>query len=239
MIYRIELQCVADTRFIFSDLSVKIHGAIMNNIPKQYADKFHSGNYQPFSIYTIPAENGFKAVVSALTDDAAVIIAYLQNCSSFVFYGADSRIVISDCRLSGPFDIKSAIFSDNRTVLIKFLSPAIYKNSGEAVMTPDISRYFVSVINKLKGFEGIDYSADTLNSVFRKLRYKALNLNNSAFNVSGTIYNGLLGNAEIFLPETIDEKNMLLTIFNYANYSGVGAKTGLGMGAFDYSANLF
>lgn len=51
------------------------------------------------------------------------------------------------------------------------------------------------------------------------------------YNVSGSVYNGLTGWADIVFPEKTTSDTVLLNaVIRYAEYSGAGAKTSVGMG---------
>ena len=220
-----------DTDMILSDLSVKIHGAIMGLIPSSYAEQLHKGALQPFSLHAAASDGRITLHLCTLCDSADIIADALCEADELPIYGMPQPIrLISYQRDQTPPPEQLAAMCKGNRFRLELLSPAVIKKGGKPFCTLNIGRYFRSVADKLQEFNGIELDTEKLCSDISSVDLTELKLSTTSHNVSGTRYTGILGHADIrFNNDISHEMSMLLA---YAQYSGIGAKTALGMGAF-------
>lgn len=219
---------------LYSDLAVKLHGAAMRLIPTELADEFHRNSRQPFSLFCIHAEDSrsVMARISALTENGELLAQALAAQETLTIYGLKKplrRIGVQRCE---PMSAEALFYSKLPDgYRIEFLTPAIFRRSGKSHCTPDISRYLLSAAEKLAEFENCDFDAEKLMEYARSIPLDSYSLSGQKYNVSGSVYNGMTGWADIFFPEKPNDNITLLNaIIRYAEYSGAGAKTAVGMG---------
>lgn len=219
---------------LYSDLAVKLHGAAMRLIPTELAEEFHQNSRQPFSLFCIRSEDGHSVMVrvSALTEKGELLAQALAAQETLTIYGLKKplhRIAVQRCE---PISAEALFYSKPPVgYRIKFLTPAIFRRSGKSHCTPDISRYLLSAAEKLAEFESCDFDAENLMEYARSIPLDSYSLCGKKYNVSGSVYNGMTGWADIIFPEKqIENNTMLNAVIRYAEYSGAGAKTAVGMG---------
>ena len=112
---------------------------------------------------------------------------------------------------------------------MNILTPAIYRSGGRSFCTPELARFFRSVSEKYAEFMG-EGDADYLCSLISKIQLTNYSLTGKSYNISGNIYNGMTGFMDIPLVRKEEESIMLKKLLVFASFSGIGAKTAMGMG---------
>lgn len=217
---------------LYSGLAVKLHGALMKLIPEDEAEILHNNSLQPFSLFTmhIPDENLVLARLSVLTDEWKHLCDVLASCPSLKIYGMKHPLVLQNVSKNATPDIQdeAALLCSDK-VRLHILSPAIYRSSGKSYCTPVLSRFFRSVIEKYNKFiKPLDEQAAL--SIIDGLHIQSYQLSGNQYNISGNIYNGMTGFTDIIMPKKTDDALVLKQLLAFAQYSGIGAKTAVGMG---------
>ncbi len=232
MLYQTDIYTApADISDVMSDISVKIHGAAMNAIPKDYAVKMHEKGYHPFSVFTVDSGSGLLIRVSALCDEAKVISDALCSLSSIKVFGVSEPIKITSCENADPINAADAEkYISERSCTLEFVTPAMIKTKGRPSAAPDICGYFRSVINKYNTFENDAISFNEFKEAFGSADFDSYHLESTKYNVSGNIFPGMIGSCKLYFPKDKQQNTLLRRMIAYATYSGVGGKTGQGMG---------
>jgi CRISPR/Cas system endoribonuclease Cas6 (RAMP superfamily) len=112
---------------------------------------------------------------------------------------------------------------------VDIITPATRKTSGKYTNRPNLCEYFASVANKLREYENITIEHDELESLFADMTMSGYIFESRSFALSGKNIPSIAGNIDISIKRGADKLKLL---FGYATYSGIGAKTTLGMGGF-------
>lgn len=232
MLYQTDIYtAAANTGNVFSDIAVKIHGAAMKAIPKEYAARMHEQVYHPFSIFTVPVEDRFVIRVSALCDEARMIPDMLSTKKSIDIYGMSEPLEFTEVSGSEPISARDAgNYISEKGCRITFVTPAGIKTNGKFSAPPDLPAYFYSTICKYNAFETDSISFDDFKEAFSKSSIGEYCLESVKYNVSGHILPGMTGFFDIRFPENIRYNSILRKVIAYASYSGTGGKTSMGMG---------
>ncbi len=232
MLYQTDIYTApADISDIKSGISVKIHGAAMNAIPKDYAAKMHEKGYHPFSVFTVEAGDGLLIRFSALCDEAKIISDALCRLESIKIFGAEKPIKLIGAENASPINAADAEkYIDEKKCTLEFVTPAMIKTKGRPSAAPDICGYFKSVINKYNTFESDDISFEEFKEAFENVSFGKYRLESTKYNVSGNIFPGMVGCCELIFPKDKRQNIILRRMIAYATYSGIGGKTGQGMG---------
>ncbi len=219
---------------LYSDLGVKLHGAVMKLIPTEYAEQLHRNEHQPFSLFCIEnrVENTVMLRLSALTDEAELICRALSSQEYVTIYGLNKPLERVAFQHSEPIP-GEAVWGAAvpKGYKVDFISPAVFRRSGKSHCSPEISRYLRSAAEKLALFEGIAFDIEKLLEYAASIPIDRYSLNGQRYNVSGSVYSGMTGWMELIFPDNTTENAALLnTVLRYAEYSGLGAKTAVGMG---------
>jgi len=235
MLYQTDLYLAPfDETGLHSDIAVKIHGAAMHAIPKEYAEKMHDdGVFHPFSVFAVPTGEGYLVRVSALNDAARVIPDALSELSAFRIFGCNRNrsVPILHRDAAPPMDMQTLEnIVSAKAVRIDLVTPAVTKSNGRLSVRPELVSYFYSVMLKYNAFEHGNITFPEVQAAFQAVTYRAFQFRSTEYCVTGRRFPGMTGYAELLLPEQPEANLLLRRMFAYASYCGIGAKTGQGMG---------
>ncbi len=219
--------CLKDN---ISALGVKLHGAVMGLIPSGFADELHKNSVQPFSMYCLYDEKSEKAIVRvyALSDKARIINNALSDTDEIKIYGISSPIKKINS-VSREIDINEEADKIKDKVRLNILTPAIYRSGGRSFCTPELTRFFRSTAEKFTLFTG-EGDTDYLCGLISKIHLTDYSLSGKSYNISGNIYNGMTGFVDIPITKKDADKEFFKKLLVFSQYSGIGAKTAMGMG---------
>lgn len=218
------------TEKIQSGLGVKLHGAMMNLIPKSLSNKFHQSKLQPFSICCIKKEDIIIAKVCALTDSAKIVCDVFADSSELEIFGMDTPLVKICSFDETPVSSKEAAESLPDKFRLNFITPAAIRQNKIITCTPSLERYFYSTAEKYALFENADGRYDEFCRLFSRLRITDLSLSSENFNYGGNNLLGITGHVDIDIK---NDQGALRRLISYAAYSGIGLKAAMGMGGIE------
>lgn len=232
MLNRIDLYSYfSSPDILLSEPAVKIQGVMMKAIPTEYAAKLHISGYHPYSVYVFPYGSGYIIRVSSLNDEAAEIIQSMSKLTEITLYGAHEPMILTDRKPYTPLDAETLGKElTGRGCRIEFVTPAMIKTGGKPSAAPNIPAYFYSVIQKYNAFENADISYDAFTEAWNNAVLDDYELQSVRYNVSGHIFPGMVGYCDIVFPKDRTQAGLLKRVISYGTYSGVGGKTGMGMG---------
>ena len=222
----------ADISQLYSDLGIKLHGFIMAKIDANYAKLLHAKEPRPFSLFVYDGGDGFVCRVSTLNDEAVRIIDVLEQQDKIVVYAGKKPILLAAEKFSRSNPINAgdipAILTKNKYSL-DIVTPATRKTSGLYTNPPDLCKYFASVATKLQAYENISIERDEIESLFANIKISRYIYESKNYMLGGKAIPAMTGNFDITVTGEAEKIKLLL---GYATYSGIGAKTSLGMGGF-------
>ena len=116
---------------------------------------------------------------------------------------------------------------------VQFVTPTAFKQNGRYVNYPDIRLIFMSIMN---GFDAA-YSDEemfdegTLDEIVNHTLISRYALKSATFNVEGVRISAFVGRMTLKLSGTQTMANFVNMLLSFAEFSGIGIKTALGMGA--------
>lgn len=235
MFFSTEITYSADgLESLYSDLGVKIHGAIMKLIPTEYAAELHRNKFQPFSLLCLNNKEKDEVTVriSVLEEKAGIICEKLTSNKEITLYGIDKPLILLDYCASQPKSVSSLLFAPvPKGYRIDFLTPATFKRGGRGICNPELPKFFRTSAEKLIRFEKTVLDTEKLMNHIARYPLCNYSLSGKKYNVSGNIYSGMTGFAEIyFADETTENARCFNALLKYSEYCGIGAKTAIGMG---------
>lgn len=225
----------SDISTLYSDLGIKLHGFIMSKINTTYAELLHGLEPRPFSLFVYNSGNGFVCRVSTLNEEALQILDILEKQDEIVVYAGKKPILISVENMSrsktiNAVDIPGILSKNKYTAGI--VAPATRKTNGEYGNPPDLGKYFISVVNKLKVYENIIIETSEIEQLFSNIRMNRYTFESQNFMFGGKKIPSMTGNFDITINADKEQSEKIKLLLGYATYSGIGAKTSLGMGGF-------
>ncbi len=218
-----------------SALAVKIHGWLLNTVSSALGEKLHAfGEVRPYSLYVKSSDRDCDwLVLNILHENALELLEVVANMQYLTLSGIKEPIIVCG--------IQSVIEKSTRDILeekdktefrLEFLTPATYKLNNQYSNWFDLSRLIMGSVKKLNAFEntmintrdfyGINESIDILNYQLKSVKYL----------INSNPINSFIGDAKCKVSGKTETMRQLKQILNYCQYSGIGAKTAMGMGGF-------
>lgn len=242
MITRLELLLRSDTKVRYSDGSY-FQGYLMSLLDKDYAEFLHTNSLNPYSqrvFYDSERECNVWQI-STLTKDAKeyIISPILEgNQKTIHIEGTDTVFQILSKGITVETDYQK--ISDKyflgedakRYINIQTLTPVTFKSGGMYQNFPDIKSLYVSLYNKWNMFnESVSLEdEDTLAHLVEHTILDRYNLHSANFSTDGVKIKCFVGNMTYYIKGPVPLVNIANMLYDFAQYAGLGAKTGMGMG---------
>lgn len=238
MLAKLTINLEADSEEFGYYQSSNMQGILMEQIDSEYAELLHRQGMNPYSQF-LRCDNGFQWIICTLTKEAYEhIILPLNNpdFSSFCIKKKNIQIKITKKELetiSRKILLEEFYLSEGgRYLSLEFKTPTAFKQNGRYVNYPDIRLLFQSLMNKYGtgSYEMEMFDEETLEQLTRDITVSRYKLHSVMFPMEGIRIPAFMGNMTIQIsgPKTMASYARMLVRFG--EYSGVGIKTGMGMG---------
>lgn len=216
-------------------------GILMEQIDPEYAEKLHQSKLHPYSQYLLKEKETLIWNICTLDEEAyEKIIIPLSKLNELELKKYHLNIPIASKQISMIQDQELLDHFYNkegeRYLNIHFLSPTAFKKDGKYVNFPDLRLIYQSLMRKYTN-TSVDMSMedqDTLEEMVNKSEICGYRLQTVAFPLEKVHITGFIGKITIRLNGTDTMSRYIRLLFEYGEYSGVGIKTGIGMGAIRY-----
>ena len=219
-----------------------LHGALIEQLPEDYADYLHTENLRPYS-QSIRWDRARERVIwriGTLEETAGEIIGTaLEHMEQIFLRQKNYTASVHDLRCVSQRsyqDIADTYFRAKtapRGAEIHFLTPTSFKQGGAYIILPESALILQSILTRWNRFcPDIRIEEDdlvqTLAAHTRLTRYA---LRSAAFSVEGYSIRGFRGQIALQFTGSDMVRRILGTLLAFAPYAGIGIKTALGMGA--------
>lgn len=243
MITKIKAEIIYNNNFQMEDVLSKLEKFLFSLVSDEYKMILNTYELKPYSCNFQKDGGKYFWIINTLTKEARDYIAlpFIKNDkdSNFIEYNneiikiKDIEVVQTtyDSLISKNYLTKEK----NNYITINFKTPTAFKSYGQYIFYPDISLIYKSIIRKYNEFS-LDYEIDdeeVLNFIVENTKVIDYKLKSTRFHLVGNRIPSFIGNIRIKIigPET--NKNLINLLLNFGEYSGVGIKTALGMGAIE------
>ncbi|MCR4440863.1 MAG: CRISPR system precrRNA processing endoribonuclease RAMP protein Cas6 [Peptococcaceae bacterium] len=220
------------------------HGILMERVERSYAAHLHESGLKPFSQFLGCGEGGktWVWIVNTLTEQAWQGIGeplLKDDLTELIIKDKDLKLVIKDKKETPPVTYRELTRkfyleqTPRRIVKIRFLTPCSFKSANQYMIFPDLALIYQSLMNKYDAFAD-DFSLkneEALRHLSQNTRIRNYSLRSTSYSLEGIKIPSFIGKLELVIsgPETMVSLANLL--FSYGEWSGLGIKTALGMGA--------
>lgn len=213
-------------------------GAIMEKLSTGYANKIHNMDYNPYSQYIVKKEEGLYWTICGINSEAYInIILPLLECDKIILKNKNLELSISDKKLetiNREKFIEENLFSDEfeNRIEYNFITPTAFKSKNKYIIIPDTRLIYQSLMKK--------FDSSGKEKIFSEEIIEQLNLNSyiSKYSLRSRTYSlesikipSFMGSIVIKLETTNEIKKICRMLGKFAEYSGVGIKCSMGMGA--------
>ena len=126
---------------------------------------------------------------------------------------------------------------ERKDVIVNFKTPTSFKKtSGGYEIFPSVKHIFNSLINKYEQFgDGFNEITNNKNSllenIIKNVEITGYELKTEKFGVKGSYIPGFIGKINFKIKGNKEFTNTILKLLQFGEYSGVGLKSTMGMGA--------
>lgn len=237
-----QLRMEIDSTEINFQQSSNLQGIIMETITPEYAGRLHRNQLNPYS-QCLVKENG-KTVWYIKTLNEELYENLLLPMSK------TEEIYLKKKNICAPILNKTIELKEEQELVrefyekecskyldINFVTPTSFKSNGKYVIYPDIRLIYASLMKKFSAASNeLDmFDEETLETLTEQSEIVRYRLQTVPFPLEKIKITGFSGNICIHIkgPETMARYVRML--LEFGEFSGVGIKTGIGMGAMKYN----
>lgn len=216
-------------------------GVLMEHVNPEYADKLHVTGLHPYSQFVYAdKDKGVIWKIRTLDDEAykGIIEPWLSpDIKTFKLEKKDISIDITERTLTtrDNDDLLKEFYSDktDRRIRVSFESPTAFKSNDRYVFMPDISLIFGSLMRKYSAsshdMEMTDQ--DTLEYLVDHTHISSYKIRSTTFPLEGIKIPSFIGEVTFSFSGTDTMARYARLLLEFGEFSGVGIKSGIGMGA--------
>jgi len=221
-----------DNARLFSSLAVKIHAYLMNTINQELAAEFHKQELRPYSLFTYERKNDVIFRFSTLNEMALPLYTLCLYTKKIKIFGIEDDLQVIRTVTHPEITIDEIIHTSvPQAFSLLFASPATYRQGSKYRNTFSAPQLLYSVADKLRINEGINIPNQDVDVCEEILHMDSYRFASETYTVKkGNKIPGFIGEAEFRLTGTERQNKTIILLLRYACYSGLGAKTALGMG---------
>lgn len=222
-----------------------MHGALMEIVASEYAGQLHKDGPRPFSQYLYYDRDraAFFWRISALNEATfeSVLVPVLQHEEELVLKQKGYALSLLEKKIVSQTSyekIADEVFLSEQHYAgceMRFLTSTGFKSEDRYVIFPQTSLIFQSLINRWNNFSNA-FKLDDENA-FQHLAENAFisgyDMQMKTFYVGNGKIPAFTGKLVLRLTGNDTMRRLVALLMNYANYSGVGIKTALGMGGIN------
>lgn len=218
--------------------SSNLQGVIMENIDEKYAEYLHHCNLNPYSQCIFKKEEKTIWKICTVTDEAyEKIIMPMSKIADFTIKNKKNTVYITkkEIKIKETSELLKEFYetSGKKFIEITFQTPTAFKQNGKYIFYPNLHLLYQSLMNKYSASSEIMEMMDeeTLLQLEDNSEIVRYRLQSIPFPMEGINIPGFIGNIRIRFRGTNTMMRYIRLLLRFGEYSGVGIKTAMGMGA--------
>ena len=219
-------------------MSSLFHGAMMECISQEYADILHISGLHPYTQHVERRDRSWYWIITTLNEDA--------KCEIIDKLASKDAVFILKKQLNLKFikkryieltkkEFASIFYNEkpSRYINIQFITPTAFKINGRYINYPDIRAMYINIMNKYDAVNDEDAVCDddVLDNLLNNTTINRYELRSTMFSLEGVRIPAFTGRITLKINDTQTMCSFANMLFRFAEYSGIGIKTALGMGA--------
>lgn len=222
------------------NISSLMQGVLMEFISPEYADRLHNDGLKPYTQHIEKEGDNLIWIITTMTDEAEseIIDAIISSEKR------DIKIEHKeDCLAIKSKELQYVSYQElmndtyfgkcSRTVKIDFKTPTAFKTGGRYQFYPTVELLMGSLINKHDAVSEATKvkSEEIMEEITRNVSIIGYRLRSTSFHLEGVRIPAFVGHITIRITGTQQFVNLVNLLLAFGEYSGVGIKTAIGMGA--------
>ena len=233
-----ELKMELDNETLDYKQSSNLQGVIMEHIEEEYAEILHQSNLKPYSQCVVKQDDKRIWYIRTVTQEAyKKMIIPLSQLNEFEI--KNGQVHVNIVRRNFETRAENELLKEfyeipaNRFLNLTFQTPTAFKSNGKYVFYPDIRMIYQSLMMKYTASsEEMDMiDEDTLEQLTQNSEIVRYHLRSMSFPLEGVNIPGFVGSIRLKIKGTDTMARYARMLMKYGQYSGVGIKTAMGMGA--------
>lgn len=218
------------------------HGLLMEQLPPDYAAQLHENALRPFSQNILPRDGGGIWTLSVLTaEDAERLLPPVQALRSAELLQKNDLISFQAPELHSityPDLFRQHYILEDapRLIRLQFETAAAFKSAGQYVNLPSAKLILSGLVRRYDLTCRIhDTVYDTLfDEIEQRVSISAFRIRSTVFPLEGVRIPAFIGEITLRVSGNQTFRSYINMLCDYAQYSGIGIKTALGMGRVKY-----
>lgn len=241
MFNKLILELAGDLSDISEQSTSLFHGVLMEKVNYEYGEILHISELKPFHQYLIKKEEKLFWIINTLNKEAYdnIIIPLLEeDFKSIKIKHKNLTLNIVSKSVSQILEdelIEKTYLSEcGDYISINFLTPTAFKSGGKYIFYPDLRLIYQSLIKKYDSYADATKigSKEVIEQLTENSQITFYSLRSTTFSIKGNI-NSFIGTITIKISGPQIMKNLVHLLFEFGEFSGVGIKCALGMGAIN------
>lgn len=218
------------------------HGVMMELIDHEYASVLHDNSMRPYTQTIFKKDGKYYWQITTMTDEAKekILIPILSgSLRSIELKHNDISVGVGKKHFMEESyqEIAERYFNNgdcSKDVSVRFVNPTAFKRDGVYLNYPDIYLVYNSIINRFNQFSGDPFQNDRelVHTLSDKTKISEYDLHSVFFSIERGKVNGFSGKATFHVEGDSQIVSLANMLFHFAEYSGIGMKTAIGMGTF-------
>jgi len=220
-----------------------LHGLVFKALLQgepSYARRVHEAPQKPFALSPLEGaerEEGWTLLspekevyfdLSFLTDHAVGIFSQGFIGGNFELGSCPIEILSSSLLTSKDFRILKEEAPQEEKLSLEFISPTVLAKGGRELPLPEPHALLSSLIIRWNTFAPKEFHLDAGKE--RELKISRFKLHSSLVKFEKFSSVGFMGRVEFKLPRSEEERKEVGFLFHFAEFSGVGHRTAMGLG---------
>ena len=223
-----------------------LQGVIMTQIDPAYARRLHESSIHPYSQFVVEEEGKIQWHVHALTKEAETEILGPLMDPSFseveLLHRKETLLIKEKLQKKESYEdlIQGYYLGDcSRNINLQIRTPMAFKQSGKYCIFPTPRLIFQSLMLRFDACspDSTIFTPELLEEFETLTEIADYRLHSVRFSMEGVRIPSFMGDLRIRIHGPQQMANVAWMLAKFGEYSGIGIKTGMGMGAVQIKEN--
>lgn len=242
MITKLEIKIEKKENITYNSMSL-FQGVMMEQIDREYGEFLHISSLKPYTqsieiksdyiIWKITTlnEEAKKNIIDVLYNESFDVIKVKYNNTELKIL--DKKIIETD---ENTLINKYYLNKSKRFIKLNFITPTAFKSDGKYQIYPNLRWVYMSIMNKHDKVSADSelYNEEVLEQLVKYSEIVSYNLRSTSFSMEGVKIPAFKGRITIKVKGPEMMVNLVNFMVAYAEYSGIGIKTSVGMGSIKF-----
>lgn len=238
--YKITLTTEADVKFS-NDLGYQFYGLLMELVDSDFADLMHANGIHPISQYILTSKGSDTLIwtVNLLSDQACRQISpIIESKDSYYLTKYHCKFTVKQIKediipTDEVFLTRAHKLTGFSKVSIEFLTPASFKTDRLYQIFPSAELLINNLLHRWNSYSEkflID-DKDAVEALMHGIRISGYDLRSCHYRVKDVSIPSFKGEVSFQKKLSLSIAELFHALLQFSEYSGIGIKTSLGMGA--------